>query len=174
MTKIAAALVLLGLSAFTCQALVVPEDSSSVVAPLPGVDFNVDSKEAVQVGQILRSVARDLYSEGQRDNETDEYFIKALWGKIVEAVRRAVRKTMNTVGEAVNEAAASINEATREAAQRAKEQALKILEKLLGDNAARYEGDEFDNKADFVRVLCVRIDGVGKSLVDAGRKSGNQ
>lgn len=141
------------------------EDSSVDVV------FDSAAQEAVHLSEILRDVAQTLADDEDVNSENNEYFLRAIWNKTMEAVKNATEKVKHSVKGAYKEAKEHLKKAAMEAQQKLKDKAAEIMSKLLSKVAGDYaltdaqSGFTFVKKLiDLVKAAAERLHLVGKAL----------
>uniref|UniRef100_A0A023GA62 Putative secreted protein n=1 Tax=Amblyomma triste TaxID=251400 RepID=A0A023GA62_AMBTT len=110
--------------------------------------------EAIQVGEVLRSIARGLretsQAEGQAESETEEYFIKKLWKKTKNAVKQ--------IGKGIEKGVKGV--ITSKAAD--------IVKKFVQEKFGVYALEDGKAYKDFREDLAQEFDRAGARLVVKG------
>ncbi|KAH6937413.1 hypothetical protein HPB50_000100 [Hyalomma asiaticum] len=110
--------------------------------------------EAIQLGEVLRAISQGLRDTAQQseqaEHEGEEYFIKKLWKKTKDAVKK--------VGKVVEKTAKGV--ITSKAAD--------IVKKFLQEKLGSYALEDDKTYQDFRQDLTEEFDRVGEALIQKG------
>ncbi|KAL3242373.1 hypothetical protein MRX96_021288 [Rhipicephalus microplus] len=154
----------LALIAFSVNGQTVAEEDSTA----PAV-FSSAAEEAVHLSEVLRDVAQTLAEDEDLNSEANEYFIRALWNKTMEAVKNATKKLKHSVKGAYSEAKENIKKAAGEAQKKLKQKAAEIMSKLLSKVAGEYALADAQSGFNFVKKLVDLIMAAAQRLLLVGK-----
>ncbi|KAL1479167.1 hypothetical protein MTO96_052083 [Rhipicephalus appendiculatus] len=164
MRQIIAGICVLAFVAFTASAQTLGDEDATVDAV-----FNSAGQEAVLLSEILRDVAQTLTEDEDLNSEANEYFIRAIWNKTLEAVKNATAKIKHSVKGAYKEAKEHIKKAAVEAQQKLKEKAAEIMSKLLTKVAGQYALVDAQSGLNFVKTLVDLVKAAAQRLLLVGK-----
>ncbi|XP_077513741.1 uncharacterized protein LOC144124751 [Amblyomma americanum] len=141
-----------------CTALAASSNSAGEIEHPFDLVIDQESKrvgvEAIQVGEVLRAIARGLREtarpEDQAENETEEYFIKKLWKKTKNAVKK--------IGKGIEKGVKGV--VTTKAAD--------IVKKFLQDKLGVYALEDGKTYKDFRQDMAQEFDRLGGNLIVKG------
>ncbi|KAH7965812.1 hypothetical protein HPB49_011251 [Dermacentor silvarum] len=159
-----ATICVLGLVAFTATAATPTKKVSRADTPLK-VRVNLAADEAFQLGEILRSVAREMAEDNELGIQNEEYFIRAIWEKITVAVSNVTETVKGVMKGAYDEATNRITKAASDANKKLRVKTAEILSKMITKAIVGYALEDTESHINFVKNLCEDIDRVGQRLI---------
>ncbi|KAH8008995.1 hypothetical protein HPB51_008566 [Rhipicephalus microplus] len=153
---------------------------------LPADDFTVQgtfgdnskeaAAEAILIGHILRTAARELEQYDDHSSEIDEYSFKSFWAKLKEALKKGTEKAAIFLYDLAKEVKSSLKEiivaaadaAVKTSKEKAKEKAVLIVTKVMDKIAAEMKLPEVNSNAEFTKLLIKGLEQVGRSLIEEG------
>ncbi|XP_075535012.1 uncharacterized protein LOC142570521 [Dermacentor variabilis] len=130
----------------------IPEEESTIDATLDRAAESA-AHDAVHVGEILREVAQTLAADEEINSESDEYFLRALWGKTKDALKNATRNVKQSVKGAYKEAKGHIKRAAKDAKQKLKHTVAEIISILVTRTMSGYALEDSDSRGSFIKMF---------------------
>ncbi|XP_050043250.1 uncharacterized protein [Dermacentor andersoni] len=152
MRKISAAICLVVFVAFTADAHTIPEEESTVDATLDRAAESA-AHDAVLVGEILQEVAQTLATDEEINSESDEYFLRALWGKTKEALKNATQNVKQSIKGAYKEAKGHIKKAAKDARKKMNDTVAEIISILVTRTMSGYALEDSYSSGNFIKMF---------------------
>ncbi|XP_077554773.1 uncharacterized protein LOC144169465 isoform X2 [Haemaphysalis longicornis] len=149
-----------------CTANVIPAEEEPSFEVVVENESKRIGEEAILVGRLLVETAREIDLDEELKSGNDEYFVKHLYNKTAEVVKRVGKKLKDMAGRTFT----NVKTVTKDAYDRATQKALRTLLKVFSNNMAGYAMGNYETQGEFVISFCDRVKKVGQSFIARGNQ----